>query len=656
MYDLKGISASHEDGRNADGSMVNGQWSIEPAFYHDPQNNFSLVHNQIKAIMEDREGNFWFATRKGISVVRPYAPSIMNISANSLSAYPFAGKEINDIINADDTTLLIGTHEADGIYQTDLHFNSQKHWSFNNVVYDWIWRYFDDHHRQRIFISTQEGMLIYDKRARTIVKAKDTVFQSFHPITSFAANSDSVVWMTRYWNKLMRYNLVTGEHKIYDFSKMGEKPQVLYFSRYENNQLWIIAHHSGLWRFDEKSERIVERIEKKNDTSSLKETTIFSFLDLGEHFLIGYRSKGISLYHKSSRTFRHITKQDGLVSNSIRDAIRVKDGTVWIATKNGLSHFYPQTGVLHNYNYQSGILHNDFIRIRQLDDGRIVAGSTMGLVCFDPAKLDEKPAIAPPIITEVSIYGNNFPLDQLTPQKGPIGISYGDNYFSFEFISLHYGNPKEVEYAYKLEGLDDDWVSSGSRRFASYSRVPGGNYSFRVRARLPNGSWIENKAPLQIFVQTAFYKKWWFYALCLLMAAAAVYALFRYRLHQALKVERMRTAISSDLHDEVGASLTSISLFSEMARQSSLPAHKKEEYIQRIGERSRESIEQMSDIIWSINPENDNLQQMLIRLKNYAIEVTETRGINLHWNQSGKFSLLKLSMEQRKNFYHTISH
>ena len=621
------------------------------SFKYDPNNQFSLVNDKVSAILEDRDGNFWFATKKGISITRPYSHSMLNVSGSSQPFFPFADKEINDVINVDDSTLLIGTHEADGLYMTDLQFRSTRHWQYNDVAYDWIWRFFDDSSRNRILISTQEGMLIFDKRNKQLYKAKDTVFDNFYPVTSFVRTSDSIVWMTRFWNKLMRYNLETGKHKIYDLTKMGEKPQVLYLGKDLDNRLWICAHQVGLLCFDPAGERIVERLEKNNGPQSILETTIFSFLDIGEYYMIGYRSKGVSLYHKSTKTFRHLTKESGLVSNTIRDMLPVDDGTVWIATKNGITHYYPATGVMNNYNYENGILNNDFFRIRQLKDGRIVAASAMGLISFFPGDMDSRQSIGPPMITDIRIYGQDVSTDSLYSSSQPLRIGYGDNYFSFEYISLHYNSPQQVEYAYKLEGHDKDWIQAGSRRFVSYSRVAGGHYNFRVRARLPNGDWVESAHPVSIHVQTAFYKQWWFYALCLLTAIMIVYILFRYRVKQVLKVERMRTAISSDLHDEVGASLTSISLFSEMARQSMLPAHKKEEYLQRIGERSRDSIEQMSDIIWSINPENDGLSQMLLRMKNYALEVAEAKDIILQWVQSGKLEQLKLSMEQRKNFY-----
>jgi signal transduction histidine kinase len=168
---------------------------------------------------------------------------------------------------------------------------------------------------------------------------------------------------------------------------------------------------------------------------------------------------------------------------------------------------------------------------------------------------------------------------------------------------------------------------------------------------LPGGQWTENKSYLQVHVSDPFYTKWWFYFICLFALAAIVYIVFRYRLQRALEMERLRSTISGDLHDEVGASLTSISIFSEMAKKSVAPLSNEAQYLERIGERSRESIEKMSDIIWSINPNNDSLQQMLIRMKNYASEVSEAKNITVLWKEEGNLAYAGLSVEQRKDFY-----
>jgi signal transduction histidine kinase len=208
-----------------------------------------------------------------------------------------------------------------------------------------------------------------------------------------------------------------------------------------------------------------------------------------------------------------------------------------------------------------------------------------------------------------------------------------------------------VEYAYKLKGWDKNWIAAGNRRFVSYSNIKGGNYIFSVKARLPGGNWVEHDMTIPVIVHTAFYTQVWFYLICFLITVSIVYSLFRVRVQQIKKIEKMRMAISSDLHDEVGTTLSSISIFSEMAKQFVDSSSRAETYLQRIGDRSRDSIEKMSDIIWSINPENDSMHQMLIRMKNFVNEVLEAKDINVYWTECNAVGRLKLDMTKRKNFF-----
>jgi ligand-binding sensor domain-containing protein len=625
--------------------------SYEKKFFHETNNPYSIINDYITAILEDREGNFWFGTKEGISVAQPYKKQITNLSEHNQKQFPFGDKEISDIIEVDSNTLLVCTTEADGIYETDLDFKLKKRFFFKNMDYDWIWTYYDDKPRHRIFISTQHGMLLYNTQTHGIKKIAATLNYNINSISSFVATSDSIVWMSRFRNSFLKYNLKNDSYKEYKLEDLGEKRQNLLLSKDKDNTLWIMAHETGIFQFDEKTEKIIQRLTPDTTTNSLLQTPIWFFKDLGKDYLIGYRSKGISLYNKKNKTYRHLSQADGLVSNSTFVALATKDDKAWIGTGNGLSFFDPVTSTFKNYGYENGILHNNILCIAQLRDGRIAAGTDRGVIVFNPNDFDSSTILHPPLITGINVYGRDIPVDSLLLKNTPLQISYKKNYVAFDFITPQYSNNHQIQYAYKLEGVDHNWIECGNRRFTSYSNIKGGHYFFKVKARMPNGDWVENKNYLPVNVNTAFYKQWWFYLICIVAASVILYVIFRYRLQQALRMERMRSTISGDLHDEVGASLTSISIFSEMAKKSVPPHSKEAEYLQRIGDRSRDSIEKMSDIIWSINPQNDNLQQMLIRMKNYASEVTEAKDLAMNWNEEGKLSVAGLNMEQRKHFY-----
>lgn len=631
--------------------LTTGPARFEKSFFHESQNPYSIINNYVHCILEDRQGNFWFGTKEGVSTARPYQNEVRNLSINVKSRFAFADKGVTGIVEVDSQTLLVNT-EFDGIFGTNQHFIVQKHYKLDEVWFNHVWKpYYYDKPGNRIFLSTRHGMLLYHTKTHSLEIMDNPAFKDKMPISGFAATSDSILWMARFAYSFLRYNLKDDTYKEYRLENLGEKNQILGIAPGSDHCVWLLANSTGVLRFDERMEKITLRLLADSGKNALLQSPIWFVKDLGDQLLIGYRSKGISLYHKSTATIRHFSQADGLASNNTIDAIITPAGKAWIATKNGISYFDPSNGSFINYKSETGILNTEFNCISQLSDGRIAAGNRMGVVVFHPSDITRKIELPPPVITEIELNGKSVSPDSLLEHGEPLQVSFRENYFSFDFISPQYHDNHLIEYAYKLEGSDKEWIYCGNRRFASYSNLSGGQYLLKLKARLPGSPWVEEENYLEVHVSTRIYKRWWFPLVSLMVIAGILHFIFRYRLQQALKMERLRTTISGDLHDEVGASLTSISIFSEMAKKLVLPHSKEEQYLTRIGERSRESIEKMSDIIWSINPNNDSLQQMLIRMKNYASEVSEAKEIIVHWIETGDLTSPVLSFEQRKNFY-----
>jgi ligand-binding sensor domain-containing protein/signal transduction histidine kinase len=628
--------------------MVTAEDSIGKLIAHKQDDKYSLPTDETASLLVDRDGALWVGTTEGISISYPYRQSLVNLSVNNAHEYPFAKSQLSTLIPIDNHSILLGTWggNGDGLYITDNNFKVKKSFSFRSFDYDWIWATYRQ--GDSIFISSQKANFIYHTKTAVLTRLTRPPFDKLFPISCFVPGDSGKIWMSRYINDFGLYDPKTGKYKPYSLSGMGEKPTVVRLCKSREGDLWLLSSLAGPLKFDPHEGKISQRFPIGRE--GLLESHIIFTIDVGEDLLIGYVSEGISLYNKKTGRFHHYSREDGLVSNSVTDALQTDDRTVWITTGNGISRFDLQSRTFINYGYDNGILQNDFVSIFRLPDGRIVAGNTQGLVYFQPDQLKDIHHLAPPMITVINVHGNPLPVDSFSKDK-PLNIDYTQNYFSFEYISLQYSNPQQIEYAYKLEGFDNDWVIAGHRRFVSYSNLNGGHYHFRVRARMPGSDWVESSFNLPIVVATPFYKRWWFIPFCVIFFLALAYTVFRYRMHQLLRVEKMRQSISSDLHDEVGASLSSISIFSEMAKQSVASDSKAEQYLQRIGDRSRESIEKMSDIIWSINPNNDSMQQMLIRMKTFVNETVEAKDISIHWQEQGNVSGLKLGMVQRKNFY-----
>jgi two-component sensor histidine kinase len=230
-----------------------------------------------------------------------------------------------------------------------------------------------------------------------------------------------------------------------------------------------------------------------------------------------------------------------------------------------------------------------------------------------------------------------------------IVLSYRENVFSFSFAALNMIHPENNHYAYMLENFDKDWnYTNASKRFANYTNIDAGTYIFKVKGSNNDGVWNETPATIRIIITPPFWKTLWFRILVGLVAISFVYSLYRYRLYQVIRLQNIRNKIAGDLHDEIGSTLNSISVFSEVARNKS----KKElPELKMIGEASRRVIDAMSDIVWTITPENDSFEKIIFRMRSLTHSLMKAKKIEYSFRADETLNELKLPMMTRKNFY-----
>lgn len=226
-------------------------------------------------------------------------------------------------------------------------------------------------------------------------------------------------------------------------------------------------------------------------------------------------------------------------------------------------------------------------------------------------------------------------------------LDYTQNFLTFEFDCA---NPTYPLLWYKLDGFDHDWFQTRSNKSANYTNLDGGDYTFRVKATAENGAEMGQTATFKLHVNAPYYRTWWFYSLCFLSIGTIFYVIFYNRELQRLRQEQLRLSIARDLHDEVGSTLSSISILSE----SALVAVQKDLDQARfgnIGDKARTALESISDIVWSINPKNDSMAMVLARMSAFASEILEGAGTVLHFKSSEEVEKLTLPMGKRKDFY-----
>jgi signal transduction histidine kinase len=226
-----------------------------------------------------------------------------------------------------------------------------------------------------------------------------------------------------------------------------------------------------------------------------------------------------------------------------------------------------------------------------------------------------------------------------------------ENAIQFEFASLNFDVDESIRFQYKLEGSRQGWSAPTESRSVDYASLSSGSYRFLVRAVNSEGLASEVPASVGFVILPPIWQQWWFVGLLTAAICTAVVAAHRYRVQQLLELERVRTRIATDLHDDVGSSLTQIAILSEVARRNGSHVTDGAEPLERIADLSRGLVDSMSDIVWSINPQRDHLRDLESRMRRFASDVLAPRDIDFELTVSAGAGDIGLDAEVRRHLY-----
>lgn len=289
-----------------------------------------------------------------------------------------------------------------------------------------------------------------------------------------------------------------------------------------------------------------------------------------------------------------------------------------------------------------------FSEIRKAGKDMLIVAAT-GRICVFPLQSLSKNSNPPPVI--ISRFKNGNKVDYLVSVNNRSREVFYKEAIEIELSSLDFTNDPGHRIYYQLNGHDPDWVELTGNPVIRYDQLSPGRYQFKVKSTNGAGGWSPETV-LSFSVLPPFWKTPWFLTLCVLMIAALLYAVYRYRIRQLLREERLRSMIATDLHDDIGATLSSISIYSETIKQQTVThLPHLSPMLDKMGETSREMVGNMSDIVWAINPKNDSFEKMVGRMQNLAAELCAATNIELHFMADETLTGLQLNMVKRRNIY-----
>ena len=347
-----------------------------------------------------------------------------------------------------------------------------------------------------------------------------------------------------------------------------------------------------------------------------------------------------------------ITTAEGLSSDEILSLTGDLWGRVYAGSNRGVDRLDPDTGEVRRFTAADGLAKGEVLAAAR--DGE---GALWFVTAHEASRLrpvaERQDASLPVFISGVRIAG--IPMEISALGEAVVAareFRARDTSLSIDFIALGFGAGDLPRYQYRLEGADREWSAPTEQRTVNYGGLTPGQYRFQVRAVTAAGTVSDPPAEVRFFLPRPVWQRWWFLALLSAITTAALYVAYRYRLAQLLQLERVRTRIASDLHDDIGANLTKISILSEVAKQQHGAGGENGLHpLTSIADLSRESVAAMSDIVWAINPRKDNLLDLVRRMRQHAEETLDAAGIALRFTVPEAGADLKLGADLRRQIY-----
>lgn len=667
------VSSLAEDnsGRIWVGTVSSGVTIIDPyrgstqAVTMDPANPHSLGSNSIHSIFRDRSGLIWLGTN-GLSM---YDPALRKFnSAGGLSSV------YRDMENLQRVTALFedaqsriwaGSDEYGLFLLKEKMGEKEDSWlratlaalettDVSSVVQD---------NTGKVWIGTRGNGLI-----RISPENQEFINQVAHPgnpnmqginyINGMVFQPPSSLWIATYDQGLIRYDTELRTYTRYanDPADPASFPANYLLRVYVDSQntLWVCTWGAGIIHFDPDTESWKGYTSIPGDTTSISDNIVHAFTETtrdGKKYVWLGTRKGLTCLDPSGKQgiIANYYPSDGLPGNVVNAIVEDSRGTLWISTNSGLSRFNPDSGFFRNYDVHDGLQGNEFnsgagIRLR---DGRLMFGGVNGFNIFYPDSVTGNHYNAPVVITRVKLFEEEIVPD---PVQKPIRLDYQENFLSFEFASLDFSQPKKNKYRYKMDGVDRDWVYAGGRRFASYTNLDPGKYTFRVAGTNSDGRWSDNMAEVMLAISPPYWQAWWFRIIIAALIMLVIYVGITYRLQRIREIEQLRVRIASDLHDDIGASLTHINIHTQQIRQL-IDNPGIRNALDKIGDLSREVISTMSDIVWSIDARNDSTGDLISRMKDYAFNALVEQDISVDFNAVGFEKNRKMDIAVRQHVF-----
>ncbi len=460
------------------------------------------------------------------------------------------------------------------------------------------------------------------------------------PADSFTmlVDAQSRLWCNRSGGRVAVITLDASPRIVREFDGMPDDIRTM--CEDGRGRVWIAGFSGGVTSIDG-TRLALARPVRLPGSDSLRVRTLYC--DRAGRLWLGTMMRGV--YVVDSMRTVHLTMRDGLLDNKVFSCAEGTDGTMWIGTQTGVCSIGPEGKPIRAHQ---DLTDNPVYDCGLRGDGTLYLATRYTLVLYNVPN-SSRDTLAPRIVlTRMQAGGRVIDLTHFDDGSERLVLAAHENSCRIEYAAIHMRRPREIRYQYLLVGVDTTWSAPTDERVLTLAALRPGSYTVLLRATSSEGISTVEPLRLRFTVERPFYLQWWAVLIMLLAGGGVIVLLVRVRVMRLLEIERIRARIAADLHDDIGSGLSRIAMLSEMLERHiflirrdqgeaprTVSTHDSGEVtvalgdiaamLHRVGETSRELVDAMSDVVWSIDPRHDSMTQLIRRIRVFGNDLCESR-------------------------------
>ena len=641
---------------------IRQQTDINTPLYHlihQPEDKLGISSGMVSHVFIDNSDNIWVSTSSGVNVC---------LSLNRTYRSCATGTGFTTDIEYTDNGSIISSWYGKGVCFYDKRMNllhSQPYvpeyvHELNNSQVSGL----DTDTAGNLWIATFNGLSCYSLEAGKTLQyyTKENTGLATNRLNDVWYNPyDHEVWTANYDAGISRLKLSTGEVENIHLADNPAILDELIWTFYEDGtDLWILSN-TGLVRY--------HCLEKKWDSwdkvnihgNGIPVGKCYDLLkDSHGIYWLGTEN-GLFIYYRDKWFFRSI--EHGLPERGVGSIAEDKNGNIWIGFNNSILCFDTHTFSTFILSGSNGILlpEINFIFIDPRTDELFLV-SEGSIYTIDKERILAMHTLSPQVyLEEFSINDKSYFTSGATGNPVKNSFAYDQNNVEIGFITPVIGEIGKPVYSYRI-GQNGTWSAPGENNRIALPRLRPGNYQMEIRASTDGVHWSEKPLRLDFTIRPPFWRTWWFITGLVLVVLMGIILLVRFVSTRNLKlqilqlekdqaIEKERSRLSRDMHDDLGSGLTKISILSEVVKKKIHPDAQVDTYLENISDSSRELVQNLNNIIWSLNPGNDTLQALLAYIREYAVQFLESCQVNFEFDAGNLHMDQEVSEQAKRNIF-----